>query len=97
MKREDLDVVIIGGGVIGLELAWACGKWRERLVVEKGEPWREATYAAAGMIAHCDPALRRVAGKVRPAPAFIRNSSGTARRGIQSPICAMPEPSFFWG
>ncbi len=50
------DVVIIGGGVIGLSLAW---RLRHNdvtvLVVEKCEPAREATYAAGGMIAHCDP------------------------------------------
>jgi glycine oxidase len=50
------DVIIIGGGVIGLSLAW---RLRHHgltvLVVEKGEPAREATHAAGGMIAHCDP------------------------------------------
>lgn len=50
------DVVIIGGGVIGLSLAWRLRKTGAGvLVVEKGEPAREATYASAGMIAHCDP------------------------------------------
>jgi glycine oxidase len=51
------DVVIIGAGVIGLSLAW---RLRQQgvtvLLVEKGEPAREATYAAGGMIAACDPA-----------------------------------------
>jgi glycine oxidase len=50
------DVVIIGGGVIGLSLAWRLQRDGVRvLVVEKGEPAREATHAAGGMIAHCDP------------------------------------------
>ncbi len=50
------DVVIIGGGVIGLSLAWRLKRdGVSVLVVEKGEPAREATYAAGGMIAHCDP------------------------------------------
>ena len=51
------DVVIIGAGVIGLSLAW---RLRQQgvtvLLVEKGEPAREATSAAGGMIAGCDPA-----------------------------------------
>ncbi len=52
------DVVIIGGGVIGLSLAWRMRKaGASVLVVEKGEPAREATHAAGGMIAHCDPGL----------------------------------------
>jgi glycine oxidase len=50
------DVVIIGGGVIGLSLAWRLRHHGlTALVVEKGEPAREATHAAGGMIAHCDP------------------------------------------
>jgi len=52
------DVAIIGGGVIGLSLAWRLRKTGARvLVVEKGEPGREATAAAGGMIADCDPAI----------------------------------------
>jgi glycine oxidase len=50
------DVVIIGGGVIGLSLAWRLRHdGISVLIVEKGEPAREATHAAGGMIAHCDP------------------------------------------
>jgi len=50
------DVVIIGGGVIGLSLAWRLRRESASvLIVEKGEPAREATHAAGGMIAHCDP------------------------------------------
>lgn len=52
------DVTIIGVGVIGLSLA--CRLKREGLsvlVIEKGEPAREATHAAGGMIANCDPHL----------------------------------------
>lgn len=52
------DVVVIGGGVIGLSLAWRLRHASATvLVVEKGEPGREATAAAGGMIAHCDPAI----------------------------------------
>ncbi len=52
------DVVIIGGGVIGLSLAWRLRHASANvLVVERHEPAREATYAAGGMIAHCDPAI----------------------------------------
>ncbi len=50
------DVVIIGGGVIGLSLARRLRQsGASVLVVEKSEPAREATHAAGGMIAHCDP------------------------------------------
>jgi glycine oxidase len=46
------DVIIIGGGIIGLSLAIALRKLGARvLVVERGEPGREASSAAAGMLA----------------------------------------------
>ncbi len=52
------DVVIIGGGVIGLSFAWRLRRaGASVLVVERHEPAREATSAAGGMIAHCDPAI----------------------------------------
>lgn len=45
------DVIIIGAGIIGLSLAILLRKHGLRvLVVERGEPGREASYAAAGML-----------------------------------------------
>lgn len=48
------DVIIIGGGIIGLSLAI---ELRQRgatvLVVERGEPGREASHAAGGMLVDC--------------------------------------------
>jgi glycine oxidase len=50
------DAIIVGGGVIGLSLAWRLKAHHLGvLVVDKREPAREASYAAGGMIAHCDP------------------------------------------
>ena len=71
------DVVIIGGGVIGLSLAWRLRKTGALvLVVEKTEPAREATHASAGMIAHCDPGnppelVGMVAASARMYPEFV--------------------------
>jgi glycine oxidase len=50
------DVIIIGGGIIGLTLAIALKKrGASVLVVERGEPGREASYAAGGMLVECSP------------------------------------------
>jgi glycine oxidase len=46
------DVIIIGGGIIGLSLSIALRKrGASVLVVERGQPGHEASYAAAGMLA----------------------------------------------
>jgi len=48
------DVIVVGGGIIGLSLSIALHKRGLRvLVVERGEPGREASHAAAGMLADC--------------------------------------------
>src|SRR5579864_5577093 len=45
------DVIIIGGGIIGLSLALALRRrGASVLIVERGEPGREASYAAGGML-----------------------------------------------
>jgi glycine oxidase len=48
------DVIIIGGGIIGLSLAIALRKRSASvLIVERGEPGREASHAAGGMLVDC--------------------------------------------
>ncbi|HYL14221.1 MAG TPA: glycine oxidase ThiO [Terriglobales bacterium] len=51
---KNWDIIIIGAGIIGLSVARELRK-RELsvLVVERGEPGREASRAAAGMLADC--------------------------------------------
>src|SRR6267378_1364796 len=45
------DAIIVGAGIIGLSLAIELRKQGLRvLVVEKGEPGREASWAAGGML-----------------------------------------------
>lgn len=48
------DVIIIGAGIIGLSLSIELRKkGASVLVVERGEPGREASYAAGGMLVDC--------------------------------------------
>jgi glycine oxidase len=48
------DVIVIGGGIIGLSLSIELRKQGASvLVVERGEPGREASHAAGGMLANC--------------------------------------------
>jgi len=59
-------VIIVGGGIIGLSLAIALRKRGATvLVVERGEPGREASHAAGGMLVECQletsPALQPLA------------------------------------
>jgi glycine oxidase len=80
------DVIIIGAGIIGLSLAISLRKQGLRvLVVERGEPGREASYAAAGMLApsgmEIPPALSSLAAEsASQYPEFVHeleDESGT--------------------
>jgi glycine oxidase len=69
------DAIVIGAGIIGLSLAIELNKRGLRvLVVEKGEPGREASWAAGGMLAPFDvpQALRELAtASARMYPEFV--------------------------
>jgi glycine oxidase len=48
------DVIVIGGGIIGLSLSIQLRKkGASVLIVERGEPGREASHAAGGMLVDC--------------------------------------------
>lgn len=72
------DVIIVGGGIIGLSLSLELRKrGASVLVVDRGEPGREASSAAGGMLVDCGaethPALRELAtASAQMYPEFVR-------------------------
>lgn len=45
------DVLILGGGVIGLSLAWDLAKFGQKVrLIDRGEPGKEASWAGAGIL-----------------------------------------------
>lgn len=56
--QKQYDVLVIGGGIIGLSLAWELTRHSARvLIIERNEPGQEASHAGGGMIADLDPVL----------------------------------------
>jgi len=72
------DVIIAGGGIIGLSLSIALRKSGARvLIVERGEPGREASSAAGGMLVDCSLETHAVlqslaTSSARLYPEFVR-------------------------
>jgi glycine oxidase len=48
--NEAVDVAIVGGGVIGLSIAWRAAQQGQRVLVADPRPGSGATHAAAGML-----------------------------------------------
>jgi glycine oxidase len=56
--QKQSDVIVIGGGIIGLSLAWQMSRSSARvLLIDRREPGQEASHAGGGMIADLDPVL----------------------------------------
>lgn len=50
--KNNIDILIIGGGVIGCSIAWRLAQQGAKVaVIERSEPGLEASWAAAGMLA----------------------------------------------
>jgi glycine oxidase len=74
---KNWDVIVIGAGIIGLSLSLELRKQGATvLVIERGEPGREASYAAGGMLVDCaaetQPILQPLAtASARMYPEFV--------------------------
>ncbi len=68
-----MSINIIGGGIIGLSLAWELAKAEVRVrVFDKGDFGQEASHAAAGMLA---PQLEAEAGEEALLPLLLRGKA----------------------
>ena len=97
------DVIVIGGGIIGLSLSLELRKKGANvLIVERGEPGREASHAAGGMLVDCGEetaaALQPLAtASARMYPEFVhelRVESGLAIDLRDQGTIVFPSPEF---
>ena len=73
------DVIVIGGGIIGLSLAISLRKkGASVLMVERGEPGREASHAAGGMLVDCSAETPAALQPLASASAACIRSSRTS-------------------
>lgn len=82
------DFIIIGGGIIGLSLALNLRRHNHSvLVIDRSEPGREASWAAGGIIASCDPRTPQALQELATAsaalyPEFVRELQDESQLSI---------------
>ena len=83
------DVVVVGGGVIGLAAAWTLASRGMTVAVVDPEPGRGASWAAAGMLAPVsevqngeEPLLALALAGARRWPAFAAELAAAVGRGV---------------
>src|ERR1700760_2018618 len=87
-RSSSFDVAVVGGGVIGLSVAWrAAQRGMSVVVLERAEPGGGASWAAAGMIAQISEArpkeeslLRLSLESARAYPDFVAQLSAASGR-----------------
>ena len=88
MSRAAVDVAVVGAGIIGCSIAWECARRGARVaVVDAGEPGRQASGAAAGMLAPASeahgpgPFLEFGMRSLATWPAFAGELEGASAQG----------------
>jgi glycine oxidase len=102
MRPQHADILIIGGGVIGLSTAWfLSGEGASVLVVEQGEIGKQASWSGAGIIPPGDPAhaqtpidlLRAHSSAMYPSlSAELREQTGTDNGFVICGGIELPDP-----
>ncbi|MFD2353482.1 FAD-dependent oxidoreductase [Nonomuraea ferruginea] len=95
--------VIVGGGVVGLSIAWRLARQGREVVVVDPSPARGASYAAAGMLAPIsevayteEPLLRLGVASLRRWPAFaaaLAADAGLTTPGSDGPATTLTAQS----
>jgi len=86
--QKTYDVIVIGGGIIGLSLAWRLSRSGAQVLgIDRREPGQEASHAGGGMIADLDPVLPAELSELarRSAqlyPSFVSELASEAGRAI---------------
>jgi len=86
--QKQYDVIVIGGGIIGLALAWKLSQSSVHvLLIEKRDPGQEASHAGGGMIADLDPVLpsellELAHRSAKLYPAFVQELASEAQKAI---------------
>jgi glycine oxidase len=87
--RASADVVVVGGGVIGLAVAWRASSAGAAVTVVDPSPGRGSSWAAAGMLAPVgeahfgeDDLTRLNVAAARAWPAFARDLEAAAGRSV---------------
>ncbi|MGN6609531.1 MAG: FAD-dependent oxidoreductase, partial [Jatrophihabitans sp.] len=86
-RNPTSDVAVVGGGVIGVAIAWRCAQRGLQVTVLDPEPDRGAWHTAAGMLAPVTelhytetPLLRLNLDSLRRYPAFVADLAGETGR-----------------
>ncbi len=96
MQNEPADILIVGGGVIGLSLAYeVASRGRKVRLLERGQVGQESSYAGAGILAplaemeEAGPQAQLLLASHKIYPQFVKKVSLAASMNIDFATCGL--------